>query len=68
MPDTEANTEATFDEYDHDFEPFELCAGCNETHEDCDCEEFVAEEQDDVDECNNCGLPKADATHGDMGN
>lgn len=57
--------DGTFDEYDHDYETFLLCAECKESHENCECEDFKPEEHPEIDECQECGLPKSDATHGD---
>jgi hypothetical protein len=54
---------AEFDEYDHDFEPLVTCANCEETLENCECEEFEPEEKNEVDACNECELPEDDPTH-----
>ena len=63
MPEANPQQDNSFDEYDHDFEPFEVCVNCDETHENCECDEFEPKEMPDIDECNDCGLPESDPIH-----
>lgn len=59
MPTVEPDEEDT--EYDHDFEPEQLCANCGEPADNCECDD---QEMEDQDECCVCGGSEADPVHG----
>ena len=65
MPEANPNADNGFNEYDHDYEQITECADCQETHENCECEEYQPVEMEGVDECEECGLPKGDPIHGE---
>jgi hypothetical protein len=50
------------DQYDHDFEPEQVCLECGEGESNCECEE--GGEIGDGEECLVCGMSEADPVHG----
>jgi hypothetical protein len=50
------------DQYDHDFEPEQICLECGEDESNCECEE--GGEIGDGEECVVCGLSQDDPVHG----
>jgi hypothetical protein len=49
------------DEYDHEFEPAQVCTNCDELEEDCECDDPFME---DSEECAECGCDEGDPVHG----
>lgn len=65
MTEGNPNQDNSFDEYDHDYIQITECKVCRETHDNCECDTYQPIEMEGVDECEDCGLPKADPTHGE---